>query len=62
MMIPYPGFALSVVGDSKKAASMMLLSAKLFLVIYAWREFDIHPLHQCRSCIDKCKGQSSELN
>jgi hypothetical protein len=62
MMLPQPGFALSIIGHSKKASSMMLLSAKLFIVIYAWREFEIHPLHHCQSCIEKFKRKSVAVN
>lgn len=61
-MLPQPGFALSVIGSSQKAASMMLLSAKIFIVIYAWREFEIHPLHHCQNCIKKCKGKDETMN
>jgi hypothetical protein len=36
-MLPQPGFALSIIGDSAKTASLMLLSSKIYIAIYAWK-------------------------
>ena len=62
MMLPQPGFALSVVGSSKEASVMMLLSAKFFIVIYAWREFEIHPLAHCKKCLAKLRTSAEDMN
>ena len=43
LMLPQPGFAVAVLKDSKKALSMMLISTKIFIVIFGYRQFNINP-------------------
>lgn len=43
LLLPQPSFAVAVMHNSNKALTMMLLSTKIFFVIFAYMEFRIDP-------------------
>lgn len=44
MLLPQPSFPLAVLSKSHAPASILLLSAKLLMMVYLWREYRLSPL------------------
>lgn len=47
MLLPQPSFSLAVINESHLPASMLVLSAKLAMMFYLWREYRVNPFACC---------------
>jgi hypothetical protein len=47
MLLPQPSFPLAILNGSHIPASMLLITAKLAMVVYLWREHGIIPFACC---------------
>lgn len=57
MMLPQPSFALALVRDQHMPATMMVVSAKIAMVLFLWKEYKVNPVGGCVRAYRRMKRQ-----